>query len=260
MNEISILLAETYLQRPIGYFRVYTQISGSVNGGVALSQLIYWAVVSEWREFYKTNKELRDETGLTRTEFENVKLKLKSLPFMEIETKGLPNKTYYTVNRDTLIEAIDSSLKTCQPDALIPDNQLPGNLTTGNNERGKQVSLKPDNIHKTTTKNIYSVFEYWNAQKIIIHKDVSKFRGSIKAALKFHEVEDINGGIKNYKDILESSEHYFSHEWTLKEFLSRSGGLDKFIDRKKAFKNFKNKSNGRRTQADINSAKGKLVV
>ncbi|MGV7220240.1 MAG: hypothetical protein ACQ9MH_01795 [Nitrospinales bacterium] len=52
------------------------------------------------------------------------------------------------------------------------------------------------------------------------------------------------GSIKYYKDVLDSESHFFSHEWTLSEFLSIKGGLDKFMDREKAFRNYKLSTNG----------------
>ena len=48
--------------------------------------------------------------------------------------------------------------------------------------------------------------------------------------------------VANYADIINSTKHYFSHRWTLSDFLSRKNGIDRFIDREKAMDNFRNKN------------------
>ena len=69
------------LDRPISYHRCFAQITGSVAAGVMLSQLIYWSKRTSDPEkwFYKTQKEWQEETGLTRTEQENARKKLRNL-------------------------------------------------------------------------------------------------------------------------------------------------------------------------------------
>lgn len=89
----------------------------------------------------------------------------------------------------------------------------------------------------STNKEIYIVFDFWNEQKIIVHRDLDKFRSVINSALKKYSIDEIKEAILNYKKILSSSGYWWEYKWTLKEFLQR--GLDKFLTVNKPFENFK---------------------
>lgn len=77
----------------------------------------------------------------------------------------------------------------------------------------------------------------------LYNREIKIFESSINACLKNYSVDEIVGSIRNYKDVLDSESHFFSHEWTLSEFLSIKGGLDKFMDREKAFRNYRSSTN-----------------
>jgi len=87
--------------------------------------------------------------------------------------------------------------------------------------------------------NIYTVFDFWNDQEIITHREPKKFKSCINARLQNYSVEELCQAIKNYGDILKSKDHFFTYHWTLEEFLSRKNALDKFLDRETAFENFR---------------------
>lgn len=113
------------------------------------------------------------------------------------------------------------------------------------------------------SKDIYTVFDFWNVQKIVEHRDISKFESCIKTRLKYFTPEEIIQAVKNYKTVLDSEEHFFSYRWSLSEFLSRKGGLEKFMDQAEPLKNFlkrQSSSNGHKSQADHNSASTGRVV
>lgn len=93
-------------------------------------------------------------------------------------------------------------------------------------------------------KDIYRIFDFWNKQNIKNHREINKFEKCINARLEFYKAEEIIQAIKNYKDILVSDNHFFTYEWTLKQFLNQTNGLDNFIDREKASKNYWNIRNG----------------
>lgn len=123
---------------------------------------------------------------------------------------------------------------------------------------------EPNETLLNESKDIYTVFEFWNAQKIVEHRDISKFESTIKARLKYFAPEEIIQAVKNYKTVLDSPDHFFDYRWTLEEFLSRKGGLEKFMDQAEPLKNFlkrQSPGNGFKSQADHNSASsGKLVL
>ena len=93
-------------QRPIAVYPIYIKITGSVNAGLLLSQLMYWYGAMNGRIFYKTDAEIMEETCLSESELRTAKNKLKSMSFIEIKAKGVPAKTYYSINADKLISEI----------------------------------------------------------------------------------------------------------------------------------------------------------
>lgn len=113
------------------------------------------------------------------------------------------------------------------------------------------------------SKDMYTVFEFWNAQKIVEHRDILKFESCIKSKLKYFTPEEIIQAVKNYKTVLDSPDHFFTYRWGLSEFLSRKGGLEKFLDQAEPLKNFLNRQSsgkGFKSQADHNSASSGRVV
>lgn len=102
------------------------------------------------------------------------------------------------------------------------------------NQRGLSINKNGKN------KNIYTLFDFWNLKKIIIHREIEKYKSHIASRLKKYSVEEIKEAISNYSTILKGSEYYWTHKWSLDEFLSRKGGLDKFLTANDPFSNFKN--------------------
>ena len=92
---------------------------------------------------------------------------------------------------------------------------------------------------KDIKRNIYKeILEYWNKQEIIKHKkldDATKGKINAKIAEGYSQ-KDIKDAIRTYAVILKNDEYYWSHTWTLKEFLQR--GFEKFKDRKIAAENY----------------------
>jgi uncharacterized phage protein (TIGR02220 family) len=112
---ISAKVLKTLLKRPIAFHRVFVDVAGDALSGLFLSQAFYWSQQQEW--FYKTQKQWRDETGMTRCEQERARAKLKKKGILEEKYAGVPCRVYYRLNMDTLVaalnactEAVDTSL------------------------------------------------------------------------------------------------------------------------------------------------------
>lgn len=91
-------------QKRISYYPIHTKLVGSVTGGIALSQLLYWAECKN--PFYKSTRELCEETGLSVKEFESVKRNLKRLEFIKQIVKGVPATTWYSVDWNRYKKAV----------------------------------------------------------------------------------------------------------------------------------------------------------
>ena len=68
-------------QRPIAYYPIYRVMTGTLTGGVLLSQLMFWFGVKD--KIYKTDDDIRKETELTKNELRASKIKIRELPFIK---------------------------------------------------------------------------------------------------------------------------------------------------------------------------------
>ena len=118
-DEINALFYELGA-RPIAYHVIFAKITGSVTGGVLLSQLIYWWKAVHCREFYKTDKELVGETGMGLWELKGAKKHVA--PFVIIERKGVPARTYYQIDINAIIPAITTCWKNQQQEVRKTNN------------------------------------------------------------------------------------------------------------------------------------------
>lgn len=105
-----------------------------------------------------------------------------------------------------------------------------------------QHSIGKDSIGKDRlVKDIYiSVLEHWNSKNIINHTLQgtigNKIQKAVDKRLKDGTLEDIKKAIDNYFTVLMDDKYYWTHRWTLPDFLAR--GYDKFIDQAKPLDNF----------------------
>jgi len=85
--------------------------------------------------------------------------------------------------------------------------------------------------------DIETVYDFWNScgekKPWHIHTKLSySIRVAVDLALRKYAVESICEAISNYALILQSPDHYWTHMWTLSNFLmsERSGGVKKWVD------------------------------
>ncbi|MDD4876426.1 MAG: hypothetical protein PHQ86_04760 [Dehalococcoidales bacterium] len=104
----------------------------------------------------------------------------------------------------------------------------------GKDNNGLQLiaddSICPRNpIQSESNPNPNTIYNFWNEQKIIIHKKLTdSMIKAIYKSLKDYEQNEILQSIKNYAEILHSESYFFKYKWNLDEFLNR--GLSKFLD------------------------------
>ena len=101
------------LDRPIAFHRCFVPVAESVAGAVWLSQLVYWSGRGQDKAgwIYKTQQEWKEETGLGRSEQENVRKKLRNKMVLEEKEDGLPCRLFYRLNLDRLFELISSQAR-----------------------------------------------------------------------------------------------------------------------------------------------------
>lgn len=97
-------------------------VFGSVNAGILLSQLLYWHGKGKNKDgwVYKTEKDMRLETGLTRTQQENAIKRLKDLGVLEMKLAGIPAKRHFRLDLENLHNLLPSLKETCKLVYLNP--------------------------------------------------------------------------------------------------------------------------------------------
>ena len=126
------------LDRSISFHRCFVEIAGSISAALMLSQALYWTPRSSTGDgwFYKSEKQWNEETGMTRTEQEGARKKLRECDFWQEEKRGIPCRLFYRVDMDKLARALGISVSICA-------DKFAGNLQTGVRETRKQASGKP---------------------------------------------------------------------------------------------------------------------
>lgn len=98
--------------RPIAYYPGLKKITGSTTATIFLCQFLYWHgrqhSVEGW--IYKTQEEIEEETGLSRTEQETARRILKEKGFIEEKRCGLPRKLYIRLNIDLINQAWEKAI------------------------------------------------------------------------------------------------------------------------------------------------------
>src|SRR5699024_2677236 len=90
--------------------------------------------------------------------------------------------------------------------------QCNGEVTKSNTEIEKDIDIYKGYI--------YTLFSFWNDQGIIKHRKMNQaMKSHINARLKEYSVEELKKAIKNYADVLSSDNYYWTHKWTLQDFM-----------------------------------------
>lgn len=93
---------------------------------------------------------------------------------------------------------------------------------------------------KTLMLEVQEIFDCWNSLVgPVTHRSITEFKSCINARLKDYSKSEIMESMGNYGKILQSMDHYWSHKYSLNDFLERkSNNIDRFADRNNPFENF----------------------
>jgi len=95
---------KSLLGHPIAYYPSLAKLTGSVNGGLLLSQALYWQnKKGEDLEFYKTRNEWEKETCLSHAKQKSAEDAIQKTFAITISKKGIPAKNNYIVHFQKLI-------------------------------------------------------------------------------------------------------------------------------------------------------------
>lgn len=171
MKEVLIALN----QQPIAVYPIYIDITGSMTAGVLLSQVMYWDSKMKGNEFYKNDAEFMQETRLTQSEFKTAKKIIGDLPFITIQRKGVPCRTWYSVNHTNLLVVLQqfSSSFTYELGSRLSTSQRGVNLRT---------IIGTENTQKITTENTTSEFVETSSTPILDADEIEDIEQQIYAS------------------------------------------------------------------------------
>jgi hypothetical protein len=160
------------LDRPIAFHRVFVELTGSVTAGLMLSQGFYWTRIKRRDEpeshgwFYKTQDEWEEETGLSRSEQETARKRLRQTGFWQEKRRDIPAKLYFHLDLDRLVDAILQQPPTTskqrknsqqnRQNAELPHTSLSCSSTLDRNDVTDMSAALPPTITEITTETTWS--------------------------------------------------------------------------------------------------------
>jgi hypothetical protein len=179
-DTIQNLIKSLLTDRPIAYHASLARALKSATAGILLSQLLYWAPRSQNAEgwFYKTQKEIEDETALTRHEQDSARVKLRDAGIIEEKLSGVPPRRHFRIRYDRLAELLTTYAPPSSDPALTADLQHADTPQFNLPESGKlnrripanQTAANRQNITETTTE---STTETTTEKKYLPSSDIS---------------------------------------------------------------------------------------
>ncbi|MDD2732135.1 MAG: hypothetical protein PHI53_02990 [Candidatus Pacebacteria bacterium] len=86
--------------RPVAYYPRLAKFIGSVKTTLFLCQFLYWEGKQKDKKegwIFKTQKEITEETGLSRYEQELARKELKQFGYLKETHKSIPRKVHYKI-------------------------------------------------------------------------------------------------------------------------------------------------------------------
>ncbi len=98
--------------RPVAYYSSFAKALNSVNAALLLCQLLYWMGKQKNKEgwIYKSREEIFEEIGLSRSEQETARRRLKELGILEEKIAGVPATVHFKINLLKIEEILESQL------------------------------------------------------------------------------------------------------------------------------------------------------
>ncbi|PHO10311.1 hypothetical protein CPG37_04495 [Malaciobacter canalis] len=188
-------------QKPIAYYPVYREITGSTTAGILLSQLMYW--FSKKDKIFKTDKEIQEETLLSEKELRNAKKLIKKLDFITVSREGLPAKTFYEIDWEKMYSSLAQWSKLEKPKGQNTTSQKDKTL---HDQRAKH-SIYTENTTENTTESITpsSIISFYRTNISSKNQDIQEPSSFNQINLRKDEFEKIMLGLKNYAKYISST-------------------------------------------------------
>lgn len=189
--------------------------------------------------------EIKENTGLGLTFIkENIKSLLIIGLIKKTKDKNLNNTNVYFVDYELMKKLLQVSESDVRPtDSIItPLSESDVRPTSSSDVRptGRSdvrptfiIKEKEKEIIKETCNPVFKyLIEYWNSKKIIVHEPTDKLIKSISKliAKKRMPLEALKMAIDRFSEVYTSNDYYWTHKWSLEEFLGRKNAHVFFTD------------------------------
>ena len=115
-SQIQQLIRALFGERAIAYRPMIAKITGSVTACVLLSQFLFWCDKGKRKDgwFWKSQREITDETGLSRCETTTARKKLVALGLISERLQGVPATMHYYVHLDRMAKLVSQFVENLQ--------------------------------------------------------------------------------------------------------------------------------------------------
>lgn len=227
--------------------KIYMELTNDINMALVLNQSIYYSGITKRKDgyFYKSYVEWTDEIYLSKYQVKTAVDKLKSLGLMETKLKKASGSP--TIHYKVCMESLEQS--------IVKLLHYGKSISFTMESKETSLSLTENTTEITTEKDTYGmseiteVYKHWNSKDIIKHRELNKaMESGIRARLRKYSIGELKKSIDNYNEILTNEKYYWTHKFSLQDFVKPSNfvkfvddasPLDNYIDSKKV-KNDKN--------------------
>ena len=205
------------LGRPVAYYAGLAKIIG-VKECVFVCQLLYWCDKTQDGWIYKTQENIEDETGLSRTEQENARKNLKNKGVLEERHRRIQHRMFYKLDIDKLVALWESHTNAGNPHSVMQETPSCEPLIPAPaNAQLPLSSLETQSTSETTTvpilsgpESIYAIYPRKQGKQEALK--------SIIKALKQHGMEKIKEATSAYAQATslwsENDRQYIPHPAT----------------------------------------------
>lgn len=217
---------EEYFKRPVAYKAEFAKALGNVNLAVLLSQFYYWRDKGYDPEgwFYKSRKEIFDETGLTRQAQETARKYGRMFGVLEEIKKGNPRRLYFRINTTILLKLIKEYKETNQPASRRKGRQQVGGFPA-NKLADNQPALYTENTSEIKSESISKNTRAEKRRQLFnekIFKQGDEWQSTNRKTVGPELNQIISWTIKNFQGDVLDQLSYFLNYWSDTELNSES--------------------------------------
>lgn len=111
-------------------------------------------------------------------------------------------------------------------------------------QKDTPTPAQKDTHNNTSINNKLNILDWWNSQKIIMHKDLTPdIDKALDKVIKKIGFEKLQLAIVRYAKAYHDNSFYFKHKWTLLKFLNQGNGYTEWLDDGGMFNNYSPQDN-----------------